>query len=266
MVFICTGRYSDNKQNGVISMRIGWRVIWHKHHWSIVIFMLATLALTGFSVAALYSAAAEQGQTLREYVRQITFGQTSPFANVLWLLILTAVIASSKIHQDLQQAGVSDQDRWRLMGQLALGGALWSATLDIVETTLMYRFYTDTVTAAWPLPLLGAAYWLIHLGFYWAASLLTLWIVQWPHTVRHRLYYVFLGFLTIQLIGTSFRTNALVITLSHAYTSVERFLNRTPVLVLLIMLGVSSLLAWWVQDHPLPASPVEPRPHRSSSH
>lgn len=239
-------------------MQLGWHIIWRKHHWGIIIFVLVTLLLNASSVASLYSEAAAQHQTLPEYVRQITFGGRSPFADGFLLLLLLAIIVNSQLHQDLQRAGLSNQDRWRFMGQLALAGAMWLATLGTMSQTLMYRFYTDTLTADWPLPMQGTAYWLIHVSVNWSAALIFLRIIQWHRPAQHRLYYAFWTIVAINIINDSFRLNPFVIALSHAYQGVERFLNRTPLLVLLITLGTSGLLIWWVQAHPLPVNLQDP--------
>jgi hypothetical protein len=223
-----------------------WAVIWHKHHRGLLVFLVGTFLLTFFEIASMYSWAGKQ--PLTEFAKQISRSDTSPFITVWWLILLIVFIGgdASTLQKELSAIGLTDQQRWRLMSAFAATLAAWSASLAIADRTLTYLYYTDTVTAPWPLPLLGVTAWLIHFGYYWLAALLCLRAVQWSERRIQFLAYFFIAWISAALVLSFFRTTAM---LRYQMTA---FLNRTPLLVLILEFGTIAFLSWWIQARPLP--------------
>jgi hypothetical protein len=227
-------------------MARGWAVIWHKHHRGLLVFLVGTLLLTMIQIASMYSWAGKE--SLPEFVKHISSSGTSPFSAVWWLILLIVFMGgdASALQKELSAIGLTDQQRWRLMSVFAAALAVWSATLAIADRTLTYLYYTDTVTAPWPLPLLGVTAWLIHFGYYWLAALLCLRAVQWPERWIQYLAYCLIGWITVLLLISFFPATNMI-----RYQATT-FLNRTPILVLIVEFSAIAVLSWRIQAHPLP--------------
>lgn len=227
-------------------MARGWAVIWHKHYRGLLVFLVGTLLLTMIQIASMYSWAGKE--SLPEFVKHISSSGTSPFSAVWWLILLIVFMGgdASALQKELSAIGLTNQQRWRLMSVFAAALAVWSATLAIADRTLTYLYYTDTVTAPWPLPLLGVTAWLIHFGYYWLAALLCLRAVQWSERRIQFLAYFFIAWIGAALVLSFFRTTAVL------RYQMAAFLNRTPLLVLILEFGTIAFLSWWIQARPLP--------------
>ena len=224
-------------------MAQGWTLIWRKHHRGLLVFLVGTLLLTMIQIASMYVWAGNQ--PLPEFAKHVRISGTYPFSAVWWLLLLVTFSAVDW-QKELADAELTTQQRWRLMIPVSAALACWSATLVVADRTLSYIFYADTVTASWPLPLLGVTAWLIHFGFYWLASLFCLYAMQWPARWLRYLIFFFIGWVSIGLVLSFFQaTNQLRYHLNV-------FLNRTPLFVLIVEFGAIVILSWWIQVHPLP--------------
>lgn len=227
-------------------MARGWAVIWHKHYRGLLVFLIGTLLLTMIQIASMYLWAGNR--PLSEFVKDIGTNSNNPFSTVWWLLLLIVFIGgdTSNMQKELGNAGLTDQSRWRLMIALAAALAAWSAALAIADRTFTYLYYTDTVTVPWPLPLLGMTAWLIHFGYYWLAALLCLRALQWSERWIQYLAYFFIGWITVLVLLGIFHTTIIF------KGQVMTFLNRTPLVVLIVEFGAIAVFSWWTQAHPLP--------------